>query len=242
MESASSDGGSDASVAASVTTITKRGSVESELHQLMRVIRRRGWIIVSTMLVAGLAMLVAGLMQDKQYAASARVLVLPAEGARDSYNAMLTSQSLTETYRQMLESGPMFEKVIDTLDLDYTRKELDEVVTTEVLPDTLLIQVTVEDTSPEEAARIATAFVEQFERFVDDLQGSDAEGGGLAARVEVADPAAVPDDPFAPRIAFLVVLGLFGGLLLGVGLVVILEIVTAFRRAEGRMPMAGTST
>ncbi len=229
-------------MAATVTEKTKRHSLDLEFHQLMRVVRRRGWIIVSAMLVAGLAMLVAALMQDKQYAASARVVVLPAEGARDSYNALLTSQSLTETYRQMMGSGPMFERVIDVLDLDYTRKEFDKVVTTEVIPNTLLIQVTVEDKNPEQAALIATTFIEQFESYVEGLQGSESGDGGLAARVEVSDPAAVPSEPFAPRVGFLVVLGLFGGLLLGIGIVVVLEVLRAIRRVEGNMPTIESST
>ena len=44
-----------------------------------------------------------------------------------------------------------------------------------------------------------------------------------SARVEMADPALVPTEPFAPRVLFSTLLGVFVGFLLGIGLVALLE-------------------
>lgn len=54
--------------------------------------------------------------------------------------------------------------------------------------------------------------------------------------IEVSDPAEVPDQPFAPRVMFTTVLGLFLGLLLGVGLAAVLEFLDTTIRADSNIP------
>lgn len=209
--------------------------MEPDIRDLARVARRRGWIVMVAAILGGVTLLVAGLLQDERYAADARLLVLPAGGARDSYNALLTSQSLSETYRQMIESEPMFARIQAEFALPETLLELDESVSTVVLPGSLLIEITVEDEDPERAATIATAFADEFVTYLGEIAQVDSEGGGLTAGIEVSDPATVPDKPVSPRIPLLVVLGITVGVLTGIAIVVWLELRSVLR-GDPRIP------
>lgn len=199
----------------------KDPSVEVNLREMLGIVRRRGWIVLLIMVIAGAGTFVWSSRQEKQYAASARVVVLAGQGlatAGNEYSAVLASKGLAETYRVLIETGPVFDRVIDELDLPYDSVELDKKVTTSVVGETQVIEVSVTDTSPEQAARIATGIVEEFPLYIQDEVDSR-----IAAQVEVADPAQVPTAPFAPRVQLMTLLGAVLGLLGGVGLIALLE-------------------
>jgi capsular exopolysaccharide synthesis family protein len=55
------------------------------------------------------------------------------------------------------------------------------------------------------------------------LQGANIDAGNSATNVTVADPARPPGEPWMPQPVLSIVIGFFGGLLLGVGLAYLLE-------------------
>jgi capsular exopolysaccharide synthesis family protein len=55
------------------------------------------------------------------------------------------------------------------------------------------------------------------------LQGTNIDAGNSATNVTVADPARIPGSPYMPQPFRFIILGLFGGLVLGVGLAYLLE-------------------
>lgn len=267
--------------------------MELELRQILQVARRRGWLVLLIMLVAAASAYVFATRQDDQYAASATLLVLPGKSAgNNEFSALQASRSLADTYRQLIETGPVLERVIAELELPLTEPELDSKVSASIVGDTQLINVRVEDTSAERSAEIATTIVEQFQEYIDEgidrrieasragideqiaeleqrrldiaaeidaLENSDDPASenvqaqidllgeelsrvdqalselrvpaftvntdimALSAQVEVADPARVPTEPFAPRPLFSAALGLFLGFLIGIGLIAIIE-------------------
>src|SRR5690606_21199846 len=95
---------------------------------------------------------------------------------------------------------------------------LREKVTTSIVGETQLVEVSVTDNDPEMAALLANTIAEEFQVHI-----TDQVDPRIGAQVEVADPALVPGSPFEPRPMFSLALGLFIGLLLGVGLVALLE-------------------
>ena len=193
--------------------------MELDLRQILHIARRRWWIVVLLMLIAGVAAFTVSSRQDEQYSASARVVVLAGQGAAGTeYNSLLASRSLAETYRLMIETGPVLERVIEEMGLPYDFDDLDDKVTTSVVGETQLIEVAVADTDPVEAARIATTIVEEFQAYI-----TTQVDERIGAQVEVADPARIPTEPFAPRVLFWTLVGLVAGLVLAVGLVALLE-------------------
>jgi non-specific protein-tyrosine kinase len=267
--------------------------VELELRQVLNIARRRAWMVILVMIVAGASAYVFASQQDKQYAASATLYVLPSQNSgSNEFSALQASRSLADTYRQLIETGPVMDRVISELDLPLEAPELNEKVSASIVGDTQLINVRVEDTSAERAAEIATTIVEQFQQYIDegidrrieesragideqvaqiedrraeivasidDLEnGENSDSDAVQAKieqlrdelsrveqsltdlrvpaltvntdiraqsapVEVADPARVPNEPFAPRPLFSTALGLFIGLLIGIALVALIE-------------------
>lgn len=267
--------------------------MELDLRQLMRIARRRGWLLLLIMVVAGAAAYWSSSRQTPEYEANATMLVNPGQSTVDSdYSALQASRSLAETYRLLVETGPVFNRVIDVLGLPMDVDELDEMVSTSVVGETQLVQVTVSDTDPERAALIANTIVDEFQTYIseqateraettrsdldaqigrledrldeldaqiDELNTSEnaddpeiqqqiedltqdranvnqaltelnttaitfsTEVMAASAQVEMADPATVPSEPYAPRVMFSTLLGLLVGLLIGVGLVALLE-------------------
>jgi receptor protein-tyrosine kinase len=206
--------------------------VELDLRYLLRVAKRRGWIAFLIMVLIGGTVFLLTLRQDAQYSASARIVVLAGQGASESeYNSLLASRSLAETYRLLIETGPVLDRVIDTLKLQTDATELDKKVSTSVVGETQIIEVSVEDRDPREAARIATTIVEQFRLYIHDQVDSR-----IGAQVEVADPARVPTEPFEPRPLAALVLGLLAGLMVGVGVVVLVEYLDNTVKPERGIP------
>ena len=215
--------------------------MEIDVHDVIRIARRRGWIVLLVAIVAGAGALAAAFLQEEQFAATATFMVMPADDTEDNEDALEASGRLIPTYQELATSGTIIDRVIDSLDLDESPKELRKRVSSSVVLNTYLVEVTVTDSDPERAARISSAFVEEFEEYAERPSASDGDGEALAAPVRVTDPAPVPTEAFEPRPLFWMVLGTFGGFLLGLAVIVVLQVRDGVRRAEHRVSDAAAS-
>jgi capsular exopolysaccharide synthesis family protein len=140
--------------------------------QVLRLLFRWGWLIaVATLLVAGTSLAVSRALPPT-YAATATLLVQErgsAVGGRQ-YEDVLSSEKLARTYGQMILTVPVLEQVIRSLELATTPEELSKRLSTRLVRDTQLIQITAEDRDPWQAQRLANtvaqAFMEQNRRLV----------------------------------------------------------------------------
>jgi len=185
----------------------------------MQIARRRWWIVVLLMAVAGASAYISSSRQEDQFSANAKILVISGKPDTGSdFSSLQTSRSLAETYRQLIETGPVMDRVVDALDLPYSSPELKEKISTSVVGDTQIVQVSVTDHDAEQAALIANTVASEFRAYI--MEQVDPR---IGAQVEVADPARVPKAPFAPQPTRSLLLGLFVGALLGAGVVALLE-------------------
>jgi len=172
---------------------------ELDLRQYFLVMRRWLWLIVGCTLLAAISAFVVSSRMTPVYSASATLLVYQAPTAGTSdYTAILTSERLARTYTQMLSGRPVLEEVIAQLGLEKTPDELVKKVEVELVRDTQLIRLSVEDTNPVQAAQttnaIADAFIAQNqalqdERYADSLasmQGQIDELSGLIEETRAA--------------------------------------------------------
>lgn len=193
--------------------------MELDLRQLLQIAKRRWWIVVLLMVLAGGVAYVSASRQPDKYSASATLLVISGRPeTSNEYTSLQASRSLAETYRQLVRTTPVMDRVVEKLELPYDSTALREKVTTSIVGETQLVEVSVTDNDPEMAALLANTIAEEFQVHI-----TDQVDPRIGAQVEVADPALVPGSPFEPRPMFSLALGLFIGLLLGVGLVALLE-------------------
>ena len=167
---------------------------EIDLRQYLQVLRRRIWLILGCIVVAALAAFIVSSQLPPVYRASATLLVrlAPSSGINE-YTAVLISERLATTYSQMVTGRPVMEEVIRQMGLPETAEQLVKRVKVEVLRNTQLIRVSVEDTDPTRAAdianMIATVFVTQTQaiqqsRYADSLASLQAQMEELARLIQ----------------------------------------------------------
>lgn len=130
------------------------------------------------------------------------------------YNDILMANQLVKTYSEIAKSRAVLEKVIEREKLPITPDELSKQITVKPLRDTQLIQVSVENTDPQLAARLANAVAAVFMVKVVEVMKLD--------NVNVVDSAVVPEAPVKPQKMLNMVIACVVGLMLAVGLVFLL--------------------
>ncbi|MCI0520640.1 MAG: polysaccharide biosynthesis tyrosine autokinase, partial [Chloroflexi bacterium] len=116
----------------------------------------------TTLLAAGSAFLLSSRMTPV-YQSVTKVLIneAPANKSAD-YTSVLTSVRLAQTYSELLTTRPVWEGVVDQLDLDISADELRAGIAVQPVQDTQLIEVSLEDTDPQRAALVLNTLVQVF--------------------------------------------------------------------------------
>lgn len=192
------------------------------IQEFIKLLRTR-WAIVCTAVIIGILGAVAvNLLTTPQYQASTRLFVSTSSGKSISeiYQGNRFSQERVVSYTELLKGTTVAQRTIDKLGLDMTAEELQRNVRATSKVDTVLIDVSVTDPSPVRARDIADALSDEFVEFVRELE--TPEGGGTPdARVVVEQRASIPDHPVVPKTLRNLAIGLGVGVLLGIGLAVL---------------------
>jgi len=156
------------------------------------------------------------------------------------------SQARVQSYAAIVSTRQVTEPVVKKLRLRTTPEELASHIKAVAPLDTVLINITVQDASPQRAARIANAVAERFSVVVEHLetpkpstsprkrgQGDSPAAGTSPVSLGITQEAVAPTDPVSPRPLTNLALGALGGLVLGAGLVVLREkLDTTFKMSE----------
>lgn len=189
------------------------------LQDFVKLLRTRWMSIGVTVVTCVLAAVAISLLTTPLYQASTRLFVSTNAGSSlsDIYQGNLYSQQRVGSYAELLKGETLAQRTIDKLGLRLDAKELQENVTASVKPDTVLIGVEVLDTSPVRARDIANTLSDEFVAMVRELE--TPEGGQAPdARVVVEQRASIPERPVTPRTMMNIGIGLVAGLLLGLGI------------------------
>ncbi len=150
------------------------------LRWFFSLIRDWGWIILVCIILGGVAGAIITSQMPPIYATSAVLYVEPSkESLTNEYNAIIAAERLASTYSEMLKSKAILEEVIEELDLNISVGALAKQITTQTIPATQLVKVTVENQSPEKAAAIANALTRKFVSFIHATQ-SEVYAPGLS--------------------------------------------------------------
>jgi len=192
-----------------------------ELREYFRIIARRGWIIVLTMVIAMSGAFVASRLQTPVYRSTIYLNVVP---ARLDWGLQQTIVSVMRNYAGIITSRSTAQEVISRLQLDITPDQLSEKITVKPIQSDLQIQIDADDYDPIIASSIAQTAAEVFVEYTDvQMQDQDA-----ADRVEVSilDPAR-PGTLHKPKWKINVLAGAVLGALVGVIIVFVLRFLEA---------------
>lgn len=198
------------------------GEQALSLRDVLRTVWKRLWVIVLVALVFVGAAVGFSLLQTPVYEASAKVLVSQELGVDDQSGNLAGNveglQQLVQTVIVQIETRPVAEEVIRRLGLQASPQGVLENLTVEQIETTQVIQLSYSDTDPESAQQTVNSISEVASERV-----SEVRAGTSDIMATVVEPAVVPNAPVSPDPVRNGLLALGLGLMLGLGLVFLLE-------------------
>jgi capsular polysaccharide biosynthesis protein len=187
-----------------------------ELRDYLRILRKRGWIIILTTLLTAAAAWGFSQMQTIEYKSTINVFVRP---ERIDNGTLLATKQILRGFVRYVDSLNFSQRVINQLGLDMKSETLKGKVTIASKDEDYIIQIDVVDTDPAQSERVALEWANQF------VQWRDQDN--LQQRKEDRVDANIVQNPttgkFRPQTTLNVVAGAILGLLLGVLIVFFLE-------------------
>lgn len=204
-----------------------------ELTDLLGILRRR-WLSVVIVMLTGLAAS-AGLtlLMTREYTATTQV-VFAVEGGQsvtDLAQGSNFAEKQMATYARAASSPLVLGPVIERLDLQTTEAQLAQVITANVLTNTVILEISATDPDPRQSATIANAVGDELSRVAVSLS-PDRQGGGQSVRATTLAPAITPSVSSSPNVVRNLALGLALGLLLGIGVAVFRQVLDTKVRSE----------
>lgn len=184
---------------------------------------RRNWITIVALALAGvLAGGAASLLAKPTYTSVTQLFVaIQGSGTVTELQQGNTfSQARVQSYVKTVSTPAVLDPVISKLGLDTTSSALAQKVKASTDLNTVLISISVTDTSPVQSAAIAAGVADSLVKAVDELEAPRA-GGQSPVRLSIVTPATSPEAPTSPNTKLNLILGLVVGLLAGVGAAVL---------------------
>ena len=192
------------------------------VQEFAKILRARWKLICGTIAVVVLAAVGYSLLAIPQYQASVRLFVsTPSDGTNtQTYDGGLFAERRVLSYTELLTGDIAAQRTIDKLGLDMTAAQLQEKVEAVVPAETVLIDVTVTDSSPTRARDIANALADEFVVMAARLETPEL-GQPPNARVVVQQRAELPGSPVNSKTKRILAIAAVMGALLGVVIAVI---------------------
>lgn len=207
-----------------------------DLREYLALLRKR-WLLIVALTTAGVAVAAVYTVLSEPLYRSRVQLFVSTQGA-SSNSDLLQGQNFTQqrtnTYARIVTSENVLQPVIDELGLPESVRELAAHVSAEAPVDTVLLNVYVTDPSNTRAAMIADSVAASFVSFISTLEQPQS-GAAALVKVSAVEPAEVPRSPFTPRTKLNLAAGLLAGLLLGVGIAAIREILETRVHGEAEL-------
>ncbi len=147
--------------------------MENELKKYGTILWHWAWLIALGTLLAAGAAYVSSRLTTPVYAASTTLLVneAPSSGKTADYTSILTSERLARTYSEMMTKRPVMTEVAKQVGLQESiADDLARRVSVNLVRDTQLVVLQVENEDPAMAASLANAIPEVFSRQNAELQ------------------------------------------------------------------------
>jgi capsular polysaccharide biosynthesis protein len=185
------------------------------LQDAVYILRTR-WITIVVLTVVTTVIAVAyAWLATPTYTASTRIFIATRDATtgQDAYAAGQLAQGRTIAYKELIMSESLATRTVKRLKLNIAPRDLAKKVDASAKTDSVLITLSVTDSSGSAAVGLANALSEDFVSMVQDLE-TPAPGGPPALRAVIVQPAADPKwvSPQRPKI---ISFGVLAGLLLG---------------------------
>lgn len=200
-----------------------------DLRDLFRVLKKRKYIFITIPLVAMItSAIVSWYFIPPSYEATTTLMVgrnQTGQALPMDYAQILANKQLVKTYREIAQSRVISQLIITEAKLNVTPAQLNQKIRVELVEDTELIEIKVEDLKPEQALRIANIAAKVFVEKISSINNVN--------NVRILDTADLPNTPFKPNKKLNVLIAAIVGIMVSTGLIILLEYVdTTLKTAE----------
>lgn len=189
------------------------------LQEIIQTIKKRIALIISI----SLAFLIIGafitfFITTPKYQSSTQILINQSQNDEEISSADLqSSRELISTYNVIMTSPAILEPVQDEIDFEGTMDELRSKINVAAEEESQVATVTIEDTDPQRAVRIANTLSQTFEQQIPNIM--DVDNVSVLSEAEVQNST----EPVSPRPLLNLAISLLIGLIVGIGTALIID-------------------
>ena len=191
------------------------------LQEILKIIKKKLLLIISLTIVAvGIAVVLSFYFITPIYQVQTQILINQKGSSEEvySWSQIETDLQLINTYNDIIKSPVILSKVIEELQIDTTPEQLTNQITLSSESESKVLKIEVQDPNPEQAANIANITAEVFKEEIPSLMNVD--------NINILSAAKVSENPspIKPNKQLNIAIGAVIGLMLGIGLSFLLEI------------------
>lgn len=186
------------------------------LQDAVRIIRMR-WVTIVVVVVAAMIIAVAwASLAQPAYTTSTRIFIgtQSATDGQDAFAAAELAKARIVSYNDLIMSETLATRTVKRLKLGIAPRDLAKKVNASAKVDSVVIALSVTDSSAANAVFLANALADDFVSMVQDLETTPADSGPSAVRPLIVQRANDPKWVSAKR-PQIILFGIFAGLLLG---------------------------
>lgn len=190
------------------------------LKDIFRTLRKRvTMIVLITLATVAISAVATYFIMTPKYEASTQILVNQSSKSQTPYdvNAVRTNVEYINTYSVIIKSPTILKSVIDKLGLNMTTDQLKESLTVNSAQDSQVFTVSVQNTNPAQAVKIANGIATVFKNTIPTIMKVD--------NVSILSKAQLPDNPspVSPKPMLNMAIAFVVGLMIAIGLAFLLE-------------------
>ena len=193
--------------------LTEQNSEETEIDllEIFYLLRAKlVWLILAFAIGGAIAGSITHSLITPKYTATAKMYMISASsGSVLDLSDFNIGTSLSQDYTELIKIRPVFNEVIDNLNLDMEYEDLLKKVDISVVGDSRLLAVSVEDKDPKLAQSMVNELVDTAVTYIPKVMNASEN-----AQPTIAEYAVVPDGPSSPNLAKNTILGAILAMLL----------------------------
>lgn len=213
-----------------------------ELRDYLRVIRRR-WlsIVVVALVVVGTAAALT-YSATPQYQSTARLFITTqaTDTASESFQGGQFAAQRVASYAELASGRDLAAVVARDLNLDISPDELSHRVSASVVPETVNLDLSVTDPDAAQAQVLTQAYAQAMVELVRKLETPEA-GQQAPIKATIVDRATLSNSPVSPQPVRNLALGVVLGLLLGLGVALLRDLLDTSVKSTGDLAAATTA-
>ncbi len=190
------------------------GEQEIDLIELFyRLLEKMKYIVLATLSGAILAGVISIFLLTPIFESTAKLYVLNSNDSAVNLSDLQIGTYLTSDYQEVFKTWEVHERVLEKLGLDYTYKQLNEMLTITNPNNTRILYITVKSPSPQEAALIANAYADVVREYIAEKMATE--------KPNILSKALEPTLPVSPNKTRNVLLGALLGALLACAVITV---------------------